>query len=146
VRFEIAKGYYLYRDKFRFAAEPETRATGHADAATGQGEGGPKPFGEVEVYYQQALIRIPVERNSSGPLPLTLKVTSQGCADAGICYPPQQQTLKLELPDPATTPIAATSQRAPSATTSRDASRSCSRMPASGCWSAASSASGCCCR
>ena len=33
-------------------------------------------------------------------------MTSQGCADAGICYPPQQQKLSLELPDPATAPVA----------------------------------------
>jgi thiol:disulfide interchange protein DsbD len=37
-------------------------------------------------------------------LPLKLKVTSQGCADAGVCYPPQTQAVSLELPDPASTP------------------------------------------
>lgn len=57
-------------------------------------------FGQVEVYFQEAVIRLPVERNSSGPLPLVLSVTSQGCADAGVCYPPQTQSLRVELPDP----------------------------------------------
>ena len=52
------------------------------------------------------MLRLPVERNSSGPLPLTLNITSQGCADAGICYPPQKQTLNLELPDPVNAPAA----------------------------------------
>jgi len=47
-----------------------------------------------------------VERSSSGPLDLTLDLQSQGCADAGICYPPQTQTLGVQLPDPATTPAA----------------------------------------
>ncbi len=105
VRFEIAKGYYLYRDKFRFAAEPASVQLGTPILSPGKVKEDPN-FGNVEVYYKQALIRIPVERNSSGPLPLTLKITSQGCADAGICYPPQRQTLALELPDPAAAPSA----------------------------------------
>ncbi len=98
VRFEIAKNYYLYRDKFRFAAEPSTVQLGKAILPPGK-EKHDETFGKVEVYYDQAVIRLPVERNSSGPLPLILKVTSQGCADAGICYPPQQQQLGLQLPD-----------------------------------------------
>jgi thiol:disulfide interchange protein DsbD len=121
VRFEIARGYYLYREKFRFAAEPESVQLGTPMLPPGKVKEDPN-FGDVEVYYQQALIRIPVERNSSGPLPLTLKVTSQGCADAGICYPPQRQTLKLELPDPATTPIAASATDAASQNVSDDES------------------------
>jgi thiol:disulfide interchange protein len=39
-----------------------------------------------------------------GVLPLKLNVTSQGCADAGVCYPPQTQAVSLELPDPASAP------------------------------------------
>jgi thiol:disulfide interchange protein DsbD len=105
VRFTIAKGYYLYRDKFRFKAEPESIALGQAQYSAGKMKKDDL-FGEVEVYYKEAVIRVPVERNSSGTLPLTLKLTSQGCADGGICYPPQVQTVSLTLPDPATTPAA----------------------------------------
>ncbi len=100
VRFSIAKGYYLYRDRFRFAAEPATIRLGTPLLPPGK-EKHDETFGRVEVYYDQVLIRLPVERFSSGPLPLTLRVTSQGCADAGICYPPQQHALAVELPDPA---------------------------------------------
>jgi len=112
VRFAIAPDYYLYRDKFRFAAEPATVQLGTAILPPGK-EKHDETFGKVEVYYQEAVIRLPVERNSSGPLPLTLKVTSQGCADAGICYPPQQQKLSLELPDPATAPVATPASNVP---------------------------------
>ncbi|MFZ2855149.1 MAG: protein-disulfide reductase DsbD [Rhodocyclaceae bacterium] len=108
VRFEIAKGYYLYRDKLRFAAEPASVQLGAPELPKGK-EKNDDTFGKVEVYYKEAVIRLPVERNSSGPLALTLKVTSQGCADAGICYPPQAQKLALELPDPASAPAAAAS-------------------------------------
>jgi thiol:disulfide interchange protein DsbD len=101
VRFEIAKGYYLYRDKFRFTAEPAFIQLGTPSLPKGK-EKMDENFGQVEVYYHEAVIRLPVERNSSGPLALTLKLSSQGCADAGVCYPPQKQSLELELPDPST--------------------------------------------
>jgi thiol:disulfide interchange protein DsbD len=109
LRFEIAKGYYLYRDKFRFSAEL-------AGAAVPVPLGTPvlppgkqkvdETFGRVEVYYDEVLLRLPVERNSSGPLSLTLHVSSQGCAEAGVCYPPQKQTLAVLLPDPSLAPAA----------------------------------------
>ncbi|MBP9805272.1 MAG: protein-disulfide reductase DsbD [Candidatus Accumulibacter sp.] len=104
LRFAIAKDYYLYRDKFRFAVEPSSVQLGTAVLPPGK-EKHDETFGKVEVYYDEAVIRLPVERNSSGPLPLTLKVSSQGCADAGICYPPQQQKLSLQLPDAATAAV-----------------------------------------
>jgi len=106
VSFEIAKGYYLYRHAFRFAAEGDTATLGEAQIPKGK-EKDDENFGKVEVYYKTVAIRVPVERNSSGPLPLKLNVTSQGCADAGVCYPPQTQAVSLELPDPASTPLVA---------------------------------------
>lgn len=105
VRFAIAKGYYLYRDKIRFKAEPEETALGTPQFSPGKMKQDDL-FGEVEVYFREAVIRVPVERMNSGSLPLTLAVTSQGCADGGICYPPQVQKVSLTLPDPATTPTA----------------------------------------
>ncbi len=105
VRFAIAKGYYLYRDKFRFTAEPASVQLAAPLTRRGK-EKDDDTFGKVEVYYQEAVIRVPVERNSSGRLSLALHITSQGCADVGVCYPPQKQTLAVDLPDPATTPAA----------------------------------------
>jgi len=106
IRFDIAKDYYLYRDKFRFAADGEAvREVRLGAPSLPRGtEKNDETFGKVEVYYHEAVIRLPVERGGSGPRPLTLKVSSQGCADAGICYPPQQQKLTMELPDPASAP------------------------------------------
>ena len=106
VRFEIAKGYYLYRDKFRFSAEPSSVQLGTPVLPEGK-EKDDDTFGKVQVYYKEALIRLPVERNSSGPLALTLNLTSQGCADVGVCYPPQKQKVSLELPDPLSVPVVA---------------------------------------
>ncbi len=106
VSYEIAKGYYLYRHAFRVAVEGEAATPGELQIPKGK-EKDDENFGKVEVYYQTVAIRLPVERNASGALPLKLNVTSQGCADAGVCYPPQTQPLSLELPDPASTPAAA---------------------------------------
>ncbi|MBS1143835.1 MAG: Cytochrome c biosis protein, transrane region [Proteobacteria bacterium] len=105
ISYEIAKGYYLYRDKFRFAVEGEAVTLGSPTFPKGK-EHNDENFGKVEVYYKTVAIRVPVERMSSGQLPLSLKVTSQGCADAGVCYPPQSQQLAVNLPDPASAPPA----------------------------------------
>lgn len=111
VRFEIARGYYLYRDKFRFAADPASVQLGAPLLPKGKDKED-ETFGAVEVYYDEAVLRLPVERNSSGPLLLTLAITSQGCAEAGVCYPPQKQTLALELPDVAAAPMPAAGDEA----------------------------------
>ncbi len=101
VRYSIAKGYYLYRDKFRFAAEGATLGTPVFPAGKQKHDDN---FGDVEVYYKSVAIRLPLSANQSGPI--TLKVTSQGCADAGVCYPPQEQTLSVTLPAPGSAPAA----------------------------------------
>ena len=114
VRFEIAKGYYLYRDNFRFAAEPSNIQLGKPELPKGK-QKDDDTFGRVEVFYDEVAIRVPVERNSSGVLPLTLNVTSQGCADIGVCYPPQKQSVSLEMPDAGAPPAAGPVERAPTA-------------------------------
>ena len=105
ITFAIAKGYYLYRDKFRFAAAGDAVTLAPAQFPKGK-EKDDENFGKVEVYYKQAVIRLPLTRSVSGELPVKLNVTSQGCADAGVCYPPQMQTLAVTLPDPASAPAA----------------------------------------
>ena len=122
VRFEIAKGYYLYRDNFRFSAEPESIRLGAPELPKGK-QKDDDTFGRVEVFYAEVSIRVPVERNSSGVLPLALNITSQGCADIGVCYPPQKQSLSLELPDAATAPA-----QAPALDVSRDESGRIARL------------------
>jgi thiol:disulfide interchange protein DsbD len=106
VNYEIAKGYYLYRDKFRFSVDGESARLGALQIPKGK-EKDDETFGKVEVYYGSVAIRVPVERSAGGILPIKLNVSSQGCADAGVCYPPQSQALDIELPDPTTVALAA---------------------------------------
>ncbi|MBK7899846.1 MAG: protein-disulfide reductase DsbD [Azonexus sp.] len=99
VEFHIAPGYYLYRDKFRFSVEDDAARTGTPVFPPGK-EKEDETFGRMVVYYDAVAVTVPVERSSPGELPLRLKVTSQGCADAGVCYPPQSHILAVTLPSP----------------------------------------------
>ena len=91
VRFDIADGYYLYRDKFGFAAEQAV--LGVPDIPPGSRKQD-EIFGEVEVHRGSLPVRLPL--TAAGGTPVTLKVSSQGCADAGVCYPPTEQTVRLD--------------------------------------------------
>jgi thiol:disulfide interchange protein DsbD len=96
VRYQIADGYYLYRDKFKFAAEPETVKLGAAQFPQGDVHND-EFFGKVETYRKELRIRLPLTHDAATNK-LKLAVTSQGCADVGVCYVPQQQTAEIELP------------------------------------------------
>ena len=94
VRFAIADGYYMYRERFKFTADPVSRAqlgTPHFPPGIRKKD---EFFGEVETYRKQVVIRLPVE-NAQAPLQLT--VTSQGCADIGVCYIPMDSKATIHL-------------------------------------------------
>jgi len=94
VRYAIADGYYLYRERFRFAAEPASVTLGPPQFPKGQVHED-KFFGKQETYRKEVRIRLPVE--AAGAERLKLLVTSQGCADLGVCYVPQVQSADLRL-------------------------------------------------
>ena len=89
IRYAIADGYYLYRERFKFEAD------GNVRLGTPQLPRGLKHkdefFGEVETYRKAVTLRVPVE----GEGRFELKVTSQGCADVGVCYVPMESTASL---------------------------------------------------
>src|SRR6266850_492255 len=94
VHYAIADGYYLYRERFRFAAEPATVRLGEPRFSKGQIHED-KFFGKQETYRKEVRIRLPLE--AAGAERLKLLVTSQGCADLGVCYVPQVQSAELRL-------------------------------------------------
>src|SRR3989440_2427568 len=94
VRYGIAEGYYLYRERFRFAAEPASVALGQAQLPKGEIHED-KFLGKQETYRKEVRIRLPVE--AAGAERMKLQVTSQGCADLGVCYVPQVQSADLRL-------------------------------------------------
>jgi thiol:disulfide interchange protein DsbD len=92
LRWQIAPGYYLY--KHRITVE------GLADGVLSLPKGHPKHdefFGDVETY-RTALVATYAGTPAPGATTLALKVKYQGCADVGVCYPPQMRTLQVSLP------------------------------------------------
>lgn len=93
VRYAVAPGYYLYRDRFRFDAAPAT--LGAAELPPGLRKRD-EFFGEVETYRGRLRIRLPFTA-PAGATRVHLRVLSQGCADAGVCYPPHEQRVELRV-------------------------------------------------
>ena len=95
VRYVIAKGYYLYRDKFRFTLEPAAAAAGAPRLPPGIIKKD-EFFGEVAVYRDEVRIALPVAAGSQDGRVVLIAV-SQGCADVGVCYLPVEQKTELRL-------------------------------------------------
>lgn len=96
ITFQIADGYYMYRDRFRFST-----ADGRPLKGVELPRGKMKEdqfFGKQETFRDFVRIRVPVSAADAAKGSVTLNVTSQGCADKGICYIPQTQQIKVPFP------------------------------------------------
>ena len=93
LRFVATEGYYLYRHRFQFRAEPADVSLGAAQLPKGE-QKHDEYFGDVEVYH--GILDVELPRNSADPRAFTLVVTYQGCADKGLCYPPETERLDIE--------------------------------------------------
>ncbi len=93
LRFNNAEGYYLYRHRFAAKGEPVEVPLGALQLPAGKHKQD-EFFGDVEVYYGILDLQIPF----SGPheQAFDLLLSYQGCADRGLCYPPE--TVRLQVP------------------------------------------------
>jgi len=98
VDYAIADGYYMYRERFHFSAAGAK--LGAPSIPPGKIKFDDTFQKNVETYHHGVQIRIPVDGNG----PFTLTSTGQGCADKGLCYPPQDSTIQLAAGAGATTP------------------------------------------
>ena len=90
VRYDIAPGYYMYREKFAFGARGATTGTPKLPLGTIVYD---ETFQKnVESYRGKLTIRVPV----TGSGAFTLVATSQGCSDKGLCYSPMTSTAALD--------------------------------------------------
>lgn len=96
LRFVATEGYYLYRHRFQFRTEPADIGLGAEQLPDGEKKHD-EYFGDVEVYH--GILDIDLPRKPGDNRPFTLVVTYQGCADKGLCYPPE--TERLSIGDPA---------------------------------------------
>jgi thiol:disulfide interchange protein DsbD len=93
VHYKIADGYYMYRERFAFATRNGTVTIGDPQLPAGHVKFDQTFAKNVETYRNELTIRIPVKQASG---PFDLAVTSQGCADAGICYPPMERVYHVD--------------------------------------------------
>ena len=95
-RWKIADGYYLYRHRFAFKTREGSGAqVGEATIAPGKAKVD-EYFGEVEVYYGQARASAPVQADGGSA---EVGIGYQGCAEAGLCYPPQTRWVAVAPAD-----------------------------------------------
>lgn len=93
--WNIAEGYYMYRERFGFESLTPGVRLGEPQLPAGKIKED-EFFGKMEVYRNSIRAEIPVRYDDGVIEPLKLKVNSQGCADIGVCYPPQTQILTLD--------------------------------------------------
>jgi len=89
VSYRIADGYYMYRERFAFRAQGAS--LGEPSMPPGKIKFDETFQKNVETYRRSVSITLPVEANG----PFTLIVTSQGCADKGLCYTPMDSQARL---------------------------------------------------
>jgi thioredoxin:protein disulfide reductase len=98
LNYQIADGYYMYRKRFRVASETPQFKAGKIAAPPGVVKQD-ATFGRVETYRKSVRVLLPIAKLGvkSEDKMVKLAVTSQGCADVGVCYPPLRHDLTLQF-------------------------------------------------
>ncbi len=94
ISWRVTPGYYLYKHMFKVTVDAPA---GLAAPALTLPEGEKKhdeDFGDVEVYHQPVIASFALP--AKGPAPKTIRVKYQGCADIGLCYPPQTRIVAIK--------------------------------------------------
>ena len=94
VHFVIADGYYLYRNKIQITTEPADIFGEGQFIQQGQ-QKHDEFFGTQQIYYDHADVVWRYSTKGTQTVPYQLTLSYQGCADAGICYPPVENTLTI---------------------------------------------------
>ena len=111
--FSVTPSYYLYRNKTEFSIDGGKTRVVRVDLPKGEIKNDPN-FGTLEVYHQSFQAQIALE-NADPAKPLVLNATYQGCSDNGLCYPPIEKAISVDLTQ---TVSAATAPLMPVSTTS----------------------------
>ena len=99
LNFEIADGYYLYRDKFAVEALNAGVTVGAIRFPPSESKDDPE-FGPVQIYRHAVNLEVPLESTRQAEAP-RLRLIWQGCAEDGICYPPIKREIVLASATPA---------------------------------------------
>ena len=96
LRWKIAPGYYLYRHRTKVDVLGAGFQAGALQIPDGK-KHHDEFFGDVETYRGELKVTLP-GKAAAGTDALALRVKYQGCADVGVCYPPQTRTISVRLP------------------------------------------------
>ena len=112
--FRVTPDYYLYRNKVEFhTTDPGIKI---AQLSLPKGElKHDANFGDMEVYHQPFQARIALRRDGKAAQTITVQATYQGCSEQGLCYPPINKTIKIDLPAVAAAAAATTTATTPPA-------------------------------
>jgi thiol:disulfide interchange protein DsbD len=97
LHWTIAEGYYLYRKSLKLNAITNTVNLGPPVFAEGVLKWDEYFESDVVVYYDQTRVEVPFTRDAGDYTSFQVKLESQGCADAGLCYPPRKQIIDIDL-------------------------------------------------
>jgi thiol:disulfide interchange protein DsbD len=92
IRIVAAPGYYLYKSKLSFQTQGNEVVSGPAVLPAGELKEDPY-FGNVVVYHGTMEARLPVQNH--GPTGFDVQVGFQGCAEKGLCYPPDKEIIHI---------------------------------------------------
>ncbi len=95
--FQIADGYYLYKDKISASSNSSDIQLGKVGLPKGKLKFD-ENFGESEVYFHEVFGQVAVARATPEQLSVAVDLTYQGCAEDGICYAPTTRTIQILLP------------------------------------------------
>ncbi|MFA5983822.1 MAG: protein-disulfide reductase DsbD [Methylococcaceae bacterium] len=98
VNWNIAEGYYLYREQIQLSL---SNAVGAMVGDYQLPHGSPyhdEEFGNVEIFRNTLSFDLPLKRTNPDSLSISLLAKYQGCADRGVCYPPMSKQVNLSLP------------------------------------------------
>jgi thiol:disulfide interchange protein DsbD len=93
--FKVTPSYYLYRGKISFSTADDKTRIARVDLPKGETKNDPN-FGTLEVYHQSFQAEIVLDKVDATK-PLVLNASYQGCSDNGLCYPPIEKTLSVDL-------------------------------------------------
>ncbi|MDO8350353.1 MAG: protein-disulfide reductase DsbD [Gallionella sp.] len=96
--FTITPGYYLYRDKVSFTTDDSATKITSVSLPAGELKHDPN-FGDTYVFHRPFQAVITLKRAPGAATGITLKAFYQGCSDQGLCYPVQEKSLRIDLPD-----------------------------------------------
>ncbi len=97
VRWTIEPEHYLYQERMSFESRTPGVTLGPAEMPKGKLHKD-EYFGDMHIYRGSAEIRLPLATRAAGIDSMALAIKSQGCADAGLCYPPQVWVTNVNLP------------------------------------------------